>query len=164
MFSPKESTIVKQHAWIIDLWGKKSDVTSTALKCWRKLWGSFSNTLLGSGSLQDFSMCAGEFVSVYEEQFAEWDVAWSFTIGKMVGRDSRKTATTVWELNPYQTFNFPLAKNRSVQNLKPRSFQTSTAEAVLTCFFLDTAKNVFLYIRTIADIVRPGGLWANLGP
>jgi len=37
-------------------------------------------------------------------------------------------------------------------------------DAVLTCFFLDTAKNVFLYIRTIAYIVRPGGIWANIGP
>ncbi|CAJ1368698.1 unnamed protein product [Effrenium voratum] len=58
---------------------------------------------------EDFSMCAGEFIDIYEAQFAEWD-------------------------------------------------------AVLTCFFLDTAKNVFLYIRTIADIIRPGGLWANIGP
>lgn len=58
---------------------------------------------------EDFSMCAGEFVNVYEEQYGAWD-------------------------------------------------------AVLTCFFLDTAKNVFLYIRTIADIIRPGGLWANIGP
>merc|ERR1711879_387668 len=30
--------------------------------------------------------------------------------------------------------------------------------------FLDTAKNVLLYIRTIAHILRPGGLWANIGP
>jgi len=37
-------------------------------------------------------------------------------------------------------------------------------DAVLTCFFLDTAKNVFLYIRTIAHIIRPGGIWANIGP
>eukprot|EP00927_Polykrikos_kofoidii_P019283 TRINITY_DN18993_c4_g1_i1.p1 TRINITY_DN18993_c4_g1~~TRINITY_DN18993_c4_g1_i1.p1 ORF type:complete len:454 (-),score=83.17 TRINITY_DN18993_c4_g1_i1:233-1594(-) len=37
-------------------------------------------------------------------------------------------------------------------------------DAVLTCFFLDTAKNVFIYIRTIAQIIRPGGLWINLGP
>mmetsp|Transcript_30840 Transcript_30840/g.71227 ORF Transcript_30840/g.71227 Transcript_30840/m.71227 type:complete len:490 (-) Transcript_30840:15-1484(-) len=58
---------------------------------------------------EDFSMCAGEFVDVYCEQFAAWD-------------------------------------------------------AVLTCFFLDTAKNIFLYIRVIADIIRPGGLWANVGP
>merc|ERR1719499_2098893 len=37
-------------------------------------------------------------------------------------------------------------------------------DAVLTCFFLDTAKNVFLYVRTIAQIIRPGGLWINIGP
>lgn len=37
-------------------------------------------------------------------------------------------------------------------------------DAIITCFFLDTAKNVFLYIRTIAEILRPGGVWLNLGP
>merc|ERR1712151_344093 len=37
-------------------------------------------------------------------------------------------------------------------------------DAVLTAFFLDTAKNVFLYIRTIASLIREGGLWVNLGP
>jgi len=58
---------------------------------------------------QEFSMCAGEFVEVYQGQVEEWD-------------------------------------------------------AVLTCFFVDTAKNIFLYIRTIANIIRPGGIWSNLGP
>lgn len=42
--------------------------------------------------------------------------------------------------------------------------QINEWDAMLTCFFLDTAKNVFLYIRVIADIVKPGGLWANIGP
>jgi len=42
--------------------------------------------------------------------------------------------------------------------------QSNAWDAVLTCFFLDTAKNVFLYIRTIAGMTRPGGLWANIGP
>lgn len=37
-------------------------------------------------------------------------------------------------------------------------------DAVLTCFFLDTAKNVLLYIRTIARLLPPNGVWANLGP
>eukprot|EP01071_Lankesteria_metandrocarpae_P006981 Lankesteria_metandrocarpae@DN4545_c0_g1_i1.p1 len=37
-------------------------------------------------------------------------------------------------------------------------------DAILTCFFIDTAKNIFLYIRTIADILLPGALWANIGP
>ncbi|XP_053990722.1 carnosine N-methyltransferase-like [Hylaeus volcanicus] len=37
-------------------------------------------------------------------------------------------------------------------------------DAVLTSFFIDTAKNVFQYIRTIARLLPPGGLWANVGP
>ena len=37
-------------------------------------------------------------------------------------------------------------------------------DAVLTCFFLDTAKNIFQYIETIAACLKPGGCWINLGP
>lgn len=37
-------------------------------------------------------------------------------------------------------------------------------DGLLTCFFIDTAKNILQYIRTIARILRSGGLWANLGP
>uniref|UniRef100_A0A3B0MWA4 carnosine N-methyltransferase n=1 Tax=Theileria annulata TaxID=5874 RepID=A0A3B0MWA4_THEAN len=37
-------------------------------------------------------------------------------------------------------------------------------DGILTCFFLDTAKNVISYIRTIAKIIKKGGLWANIGP
>jgi SAM-dependent methyltransferase len=37
-------------------------------------------------------------------------------------------------------------------------------DAVASAFFLDTAKNIFLYIRVIASILRQGGLLINLGP
>lgn len=37
-------------------------------------------------------------------------------------------------------------------------------DAILTCFFLDTAKNAIAYIRTCAKALRRGGLWANIGP
>ncbi|KAL7067694.1 hypothetical protein ACR3K2_19680 [Cryptosporidium serpentis] len=37
-------------------------------------------------------------------------------------------------------------------------------DAVLTCFFLDTARNILAYIRTIITLLPRGGLWANLGP
>jgi len=42
--------------------------------------------------------------------------------------------------------------------------QTNAWDAVASCFFLDTAKNIFLYIRIIANIIRPGGLFVNIGP
>mmetsp|Transcript_18584 Transcript_18584/g.41713 ORF Transcript_18584/g.41713 Transcript_18584/m.41713 type:complete len:431 (-) Transcript_18584:92-1384(-) len=42
--------------------------------------------------------------------------------------------------------------------------QHETWDGMATCFFLDTAKNVFLYIRMIAQLMRPGGIWTNIGP
>merc|ERR1719343_1547218 len=41
---------------------------------------------------------------------------------------------------------------------------SGNVDAILSAFFLDTANNVFHYIRTFARLVRPGGLWANMGP
>lgn len=37
-------------------------------------------------------------------------------------------------------------------------------DAVLTCFFLDTAHNVLEYIEVLYRILKPGGFWINLGP
>jgi len=37
-------------------------------------------------------------------------------------------------------------------------------DAVLTCFFIDTAKNILNYLRIIHRILAPGGVWINLGP
>ncbi|CAM9952703.1 unnamed protein product, partial [Phaeothamnion confervicola] len=37
-------------------------------------------------------------------------------------------------------------------------------DAVVTSFFIDTAENVVGYIATIRHVLRPGGLWINLGP
>lgn len=35
---------------------------------------------------------------------------------------------------------------------------------VATCFFIDCAPNVVQFIETIYNILKPGGLWVNLGP
>lgn len=37
-------------------------------------------------------------------------------------------------------------------------------DCVSTCFFIDTANNVASYIETIWKILKPGGIWINLGP
>ena len=36
--------------------------------------------------------------------------------------------------------------------------------AVTTCFFMDTAKNIVDYIEIISKILKPGGIWINIGP
>ena len=37
-------------------------------------------------------------------------------------------------------------------------------DAVVTCFFLDTAPNVIRYVETIRNALKPGALWVNVGP
>ncbi|XP_067002964.1 carnosine N-methyltransferase isoform X2 [Anabrus simplex] len=37
-------------------------------------------------------------------------------------------------------------------------------DCVATCFFIDCANNVVAFIETIYNILKPGGLWINLGP
>ena len=37
-------------------------------------------------------------------------------------------------------------------------------DCVITCFFIDTAKNVIEYIDLIYNILKKGGIWINFGP
>ncbi|CAL0323232.1 unnamed protein product [Lupinus luteus] len=44
------------------------------------------------------------------------------------------------------------------------SSQAGTWDAVVTCFFLDTAHNIVEYIEIISKILKDGGVWINMGP
>ncbi|GAA6003773.1 uncharacterized protein JCM10292_003369 [Rhodotorula paludigena] len=37
-------------------------------------------------------------------------------------------------------------------------------DVCVTCFFLDTARNVVQYLETLHGLLKPGGLWINCGP
>ena len=37
-------------------------------------------------------------------------------------------------------------------------------DCVITCFFIDTAKNIFEYIDIIQRVLKKGGIWINFGP
>jgi carnosine N-methyltransferase len=37
-------------------------------------------------------------------------------------------------------------------------------DAVTTVFFIDTAPNLIRYIEAVANCLKPGGIWVNLGP
>ncbi|XP_051209955.1 uncharacterized protein [Lolium perenne] len=42
--------------------------------------------------------------------------------------------------------------------------QESAWDAVVTCFFLDTAHNIVEYIEIISKLLKDGGVWVNMGP
>ncbi|CEQ39662.1 SPOSA6832_01221, partial [Sporobolomyces salmonicolor] len=37
-------------------------------------------------------------------------------------------------------------------------------DVCVTCFFLDTARNIVQYLETIWGLLKPGGMWINCGP
>jgi hypothetical protein len=37
-------------------------------------------------------------------------------------------------------------------------------DVIATCYFVDTAKNLLDYINVIRHILKPGGVWINVGP
>jgi hypothetical protein len=37
-------------------------------------------------------------------------------------------------------------------------------DAVVTCFFIDTAHNILEYLEVIHGVLKPGGVWIHLGP
>jgi carnosine N-methyltransferase len=37
-------------------------------------------------------------------------------------------------------------------------------DCIITCFFIDTGKNVIDYLQTIYKCLKPGGIWINFGP
>ncbi|KFZ56194.1 UPF0586 protein C9orf41, partial [Podiceps cristatus] len=41
--------------------------------------------------------------------------------------------------------------------------ECNTWDCIATCFFIDTAHNVIDYIDTIWKILKPGGIWINVG-
>ncbi|KAK9845546.1 hypothetical protein WJX84_004990 [Apatococcus fuscideae] len=45
-----------------------------------------------------------------------------------------------------------------------RPDQAGTFDAVVTCFFLDTAHNLIEYMQVLRHVLKAGGLWINLGP
>lgn len=41
---------------------------------------------------------------------------------------------------------------------------TGQYDAVVTLFFIDTARNLVQYLETIHELLKPGGVWVNVGP
>lgn len=42
--------------------------------------------------------------------------------------------------------------------------EANTWDCVATCFFIDCASNIVSFLQAIFNILKPGGMWVNLGP
>lgn len=46
----------------------------------------------------------------------------------------------------------------------PPSRPAESWDSIVTCFFIDTARNIVEYLQQIHRLLKPGGTWINLGP
>lgn len=62
------------------------------------------------------------------------------------------------------THNLPTLIEGDFTRLPTLTGDTGTYAAVITLFFIDTARNLVQYLETIYDLLEPGGVWINVGP
>ena len=74
----------------------------------------------------------------------------------------------------FKKFNFP-DEDMDIEAIKKMSLNVGDFikvyknsnkkfDCVITCFFIDTAKNVLEYIEIIENLLNEGGIWINFGP
>jgi len=63
----------------------------------------------------------------------------------------------------HQDSNFSMVAGDFLEVYSDPSYRNSQ-DVVVTCFFMDCAHNILDFIELIHKILRPGGMWINLGP
>ena len=89
-------------------------------------------------------------------------------------RNSQLASFTIPDIHPSTTLATAVAEDKTIgsMNMTAGDFiltysdpsQTSTFDAVVTVYFIDTAPNFIRYIQTVQNCLKPGGLWINIGP
>jgi N2227-like protein len=94
-----------------------------------------------------------------------WDFAAKLESVDVPGHDSQRVSEWVKarlrEANLPQWFSIQMGDFTSVYG---GSAHRGKFDAVVTCFFFDTAPEVLTYLAVIANILRPDGIWINAGP
>ncbi|KAI8148881.1 N2227-like protein-domain-containing protein [Fennellomyces sp. T-0311] len=62
------------------------------------------------------------------------------------------------------TADFSMAAGEFVEVYGGDEDQHGAWDVVVTCFFIDTAKNIMAYLEVIHQILKEGGTWINIGP
>jgi hypothetical protein len=91
-----------------------------------------------------FSMTAGDFNELYGPP-----VACGPDKGKEQGGDAKSQR---------------VGEVMETESPGPSGPKAGVYDAVVTCFFIDTAPVVIDYLATIRHALRPGGVWINFGP
>ncbi|KAF9591905.1 hypothetical protein IFM89_009513 [Coptis chinensis] len=112
-------------------------------------------------------MICSMFILNHTETVGEWTVhPWIHSNCNSLSDNDQLRAVSFPDIHPASagiTEGFSMCGGDFVE-VYSDSNQEGAWDAVVTCFFLDTAHNIVEYIEIISRILKDGGVWINLGP
>ncbi|KAF9405668.1 hypothetical protein BGZ94_003423 [Podila epigama] len=115
-----------------------------------------------------YMLLASNFIlnkSTHVNQFKIYPYIHSFS--NIVRSNDVLTEAWIPDVNPSEIprgTDFSMVAGDFIEVYGQESENYGKWDAVVTCFFIDTAKNIIEYLETIHKILKKGGVWINAGP
>lgn len=114
-----------------------------------------------------YMMICSSYILNYTQVVGEWTIyPWIHSNCNAVTDRDQLRPVPIPDIHPASagiTEGFSMCGGDFVEVYKDPS-QAGTWDAVVTCFFIDTAHNIVEYIEIIYKLLKDGGVWINLGP
>ncbi|XP_017255863.1 uncharacterized protein LOC108225495 isoform X2 [Daucus carota subsp. sativus] len=114
-----------------------------------------------------YMMICSSFILNQTERANEWTIyPWIHSNCNSLSDSDQLRPVSIPDIHPASagiTEGFSMCGGDFVEVYSDPS-QLGAWDAVVTCFFLDTASNVVEYIEVISKILKEGAVWINLGP
>ncbi|XP_042434135.1 carnosine N-methyltransferase-like isoform X1 [Zingiber officinale] len=114
-----------------------------------------------------YMMICSNFILNYTQMAGEWTIyPWIHSNCNSLFDKDQLRAVSFPDIHPSSagiTEGFSMCAGDFVEVYNDES-QEGSWDAVVTCFFIDTAHNIVEYVETISKILKTGGVWINLGP
>ncbi|KAJ4825408.1 hypothetical protein Tsubulata_030901 [Turnera subulata] len=114
-----------------------------------------------------YMMICSSFILNQTETVGEWTIyPWIHSNCNSLSDSDQLRPVSIPDIHPASagiTQGFSMCGGDFVEVYSDPS-QVGFWDAVVTCFFIDTAHNIVEYIEIISRILKEGGVWINLGP
>ncbi|XP_059664823.1 uncharacterized protein LOC132311108 [Cornus florida] len=114
-----------------------------------------------------YMMICSSFILNQSDSAGEWTIyPWIHSNCNSLSDSDQLRSVSIPDIHPASagiTEGFSMCGGDFVEVYSDPS-QVGVWDAVVTCFFLDTAHNIVEYIEIISRILKDGGVWINLGP
>ncbi|KHN35699.1 carnosine N-methyltransferase-like isoform X1 [Glycine soja] len=114
-----------------------------------------------------YMMICSSFILNHSQTAGEWTIyPWIHSNCNSLSDSDQLRPVSIPDIHPASagiTEGFSMCGGDFVEVYSDSS-QIGAWDAVVTCFFIDTAHNIVEYIEIISKILKDGGVWINLGP